>query len=143
MEIRKAGTEDLSSILKLLEENHLTLSGVAEHIHDFLVVIENHQVIGCAGLEIYRPVALLRSVAVRKDMRGRGLGRAMVNDMLAMARKHHVETLYLLTTTAAEFFSTIGFARIERDRTDPLIRQTEEFSSICPCSAVVMAKDIR
>jgi amino-acid N-acetyltransferase len=54
-----------------------------------------------------------------------------------------VETLYLLTTTAAAFFARHGYETVERDTVPARIRGTTEFDDLCPDSAVCMRKRLR
>jgi len=142
MKIEKAKLSDLAGILDLLRKNELPLEGVAENLKNFLVLKEREEMIGCAGLEIYGSAGLLRSVAVRGKNRGQGFGISLTQRMLEFARKKKIKKVYLLTTTAAAFFKKFGFESIEREKVDPAIRQTAEFTHLCPSSAVVMFKNI-
>lgn len=143
MEIRNARAEDGASILELLKKNQLPLQGVEKHLQDFIVISEDRHLIGCAGLEIYGMVALLRSVAIREDRRRQGLGKSIIKEIFNLARKREIKELFLLTTTAPDFFNKMGFKRIERAKADSSIQQTEEFSRLCPCSAIVMVKELQ
>jgi amino-acid N-acetyltransferase len=143
MEVRNARAEDLESILELLKKNQLLLQGVEKHLQDFIVISEDRHLIGCAGLEIYGMVALLRSVAIREDRRRQGLGKSIIEEIFNMARKREIKELFLLTTTAPDFFNKMGFKRIERAKAHPMIQQTEEFSRLCPCSAIVMVRELQ
>jgi N-acetylglutamate synthase-like GNAT family acetyltransferase len=58
----------------------------------------------------------------------------------AEARKLH--GLYLLTTTAERYFPSFGFHPIRREQVPAGIRETEEFRSACPASAVVMERNL-
>ncbi len=49
-----------------------------------------------------------------------------------------IENLYLLTTTAADYFERRGFTRIERSQVPERLRATAEFQGTCPASATVM-----
>jgi len=50
--------------------------------------------------------------------------------------------LYLLTTTAADFFPRCGFRRIARADVAPAVQQSVEFTTACPSSALVMARQL-
>ena len=52
----------------------------------------------------------------------------------------HLSCLYLLTTTAEEFFARCGYEPIDRSRVPEAIRATAEFQSLCPASSVCMRK---
>ncbi len=48
--------------------------------------------------------------------------------------------LWLLTTSAADFFADLGYAECERVNVPPPIRATLQFAALCPASATVMTK---
>lgn len=97
---------------------------------------------GVVGLELCGETALLRSLAVEPTIRGRGCGKALVARAEAYARQRGVRQLYLLTTTAAEFFSRLGYKAIARDQAPEAIRATSEFSTLCPVSSAFMMKEV-
>ena len=92
------------------------------------------------GLEIYGPDALLRSLVVDPSLRSAGLGSALVGHVEANSAKHDVGTLYLLTTTAEDFFARRGYHHIDRAVAPAAIRSTREFSGLCPASSAFMFK---
>lgn len=98
------------------------------------------ELLGVVGLELLGDTALLRSLAVAAEARGSGYGRALV----AAAERHAaglgVRSLYLLTTTAADFFARLGYRRVERESAPDGVRRTREFASLCPASAAFMLK---
>jgi amino-acid N-acetyltransferase len=53
-----------------------------------------------------------------------------------------METLYLLTTSAAPFFRRHGYATMERDALPAAIQQTKEASRLCPATATCMRKPL-
>ena len=83
-------------------------------------------------------MGLLRSVAVVPNYRGHYIGQTLVDGLLQAAEHNGLTALYLLTTTADEYFERIGFERIARDNVPDEVKQTGQFSTICPDSAVVM-----
>jgi amino-acid N-acetyltransferase len=97
---------------------------------------------GVGGLELFGPDALLRSLAVDETARGRGCGKALVAALEAHARARGAQRVYLLTTTAARFFSDLGYRAVARDAAPEHIRATPEFSALCPASAAFMVKDL-
>ena len=98
------------------------------------------RVLACAGLEVYADGALLRSVAVEEPQRGRGLGQVATRAAIAAAGALGLPALYLLATTADGFFPKSGCGRIERADVPYSVRQSVEFTSACPASAIVMRK---
>ena len=55
-----------------------------------------------------------------------------------MARRHAIQDVFLLTTTAEGFFPRFGFERIQRSDVPSSVQTSVEFRSACPASAVVM-----
>jgi amino-acid N-acetyltransferase len=98
--------------------------------------------VACVGLEIHGDTALLRSLAVAPAHRQHGVGSAAVVAAERLARRHEVKRIYLLTTTAASFFDARGYQRRERASAPPALQRTTEFSTLCPASAVCMAKNL-
>ena len=97
---------------------------------------------GYGGLVELGNRALLRSMVVAKDHRGRGVGAAILNGLLAEARELGLEEVWLLTTTADEFFSKRGFSRIPRGDAHAAIAGTAQFKQLCPGSAVLMRRSL-
>ena len=142
LRIERARDGDLDAVRRLLAAHHLPLDGLDDHVTTLLVARQDDIVVGAAALEVYRDGALLRSLAVAAELRGRGLGRDLTDAAIRMARELDVAALYLLTTTAERFFPKFGFQRIERGDVPPSVRESVEFRSACPASAVVMAKTL-
>lgn len=97
---------------------------------------------GVVGLEYLGDQALIRSLAVHPDARGRGLGAALLAHAEQRARAHGIATLYLLTDTAERFFAAHGYLRVARERAPKPIRLSRQFSALCPASAILMAKSL-
>jgi len=116
----------------------LTLS----HLAHFMAAWDGSQMAGVVGLELLGDVALLRSLAVPAEYRGRGIGSQLTRKAEAYARSHGVEVLYLLTTTAEGFFARRGYSVVGRDTAPPALQETTEFRSLCPDSAVCMVKHL-
>jgi amino-acid N-acetyltransferase len=138
--VRAAKPEDLSAVTELLQESGLPTSGVQEWLPQFLVAEHDGHVVAVAGLELYGSSALLRSVGVRPEWRGSGLGRNLVDRLLSTARERGTHDVYLLTTTAEDYFPRFGFACISRDQVPEQVQGSVEFTCACPASAVVMCK---
>jgi len=127
-----ASSEDLEAVVDLLRECGLPHEDIHKHLSGLIVAKHDGRLIGTIALEAYNDVGLLRSLAVVSDQRNRGLGRALYWRIVADAQLRGVTTLYLLTTTASEYFSKLGFRVLDRSEVPPEIAATEEFSSLCP-----------
>lgn len=134
-----ASPEDLPEVLALVRSFDLPTDGVSEAFPQaYAVARRGSDLVGVAGLELYDDVGLLRSVAVAAQERSRGLGRALVTDRLAVARKQRLKCVCLLTLTAADYFRGLGFRDIERARAPASVQQAPEFMTLCPASAVCL-----
>ncbi|HET9984487.1 MAG TPA: arsenic resistance N-acetyltransferase ArsN2 [Longimicrobiales bacterium] len=140
--LRPARPEDLPAVEALLEAALLPTAGVAEWLPRFVVAERAGRIVGVAGLEVYGADGLLRSVAVDGDWRGRGLGRALTDEVLAVATREGVRTVYLLTETAERYFPRHGFRRIARQEVSEAVQASVEFRELCPVSSTVMARSL-
>ena len=137
--IRPAIVDDLGRIDALLESLNLPTAGVSEHLGNFLVLVDKSAVVGCVGLEVYGSKGLLRSLAVKPELQGQGLGNLLYQAVTESARQRGIAEIYLLTETAEAFFVARGFQIIARDLVDEEVKASVEFSSACPQSAVCMS----
>jgi amino-acid N-acetyltransferase len=143
MSITAAQRADLPEIRALLMAS--TLPGedlTPAHLGSFWIERDGAGLVGSIGLEPRGRAALIRSLAVRADGRGQGLGTALLAHAEGRARALGVETLYLLTTTAERFLAAHGYAVTPRDAAPPEIQATSEFAGLCPSSSICMAKRV-
>jgi len=116
--VSKASRADLDELLALLAVVNLPTEGVVDYIDHFWVARDiDSRLVGCAGLEMYGRLGLLRSVAVSPDSQHAGLGSKLTSAILDEATEAGVEEVVLLTTTARDFFAR-RFGFIEADRAD-------------------------
>jgi N-acetylglutamate synthase-like GNAT family acetyltransferase len=135
--IRHAGPQDLPAVLALLAEAKLPTDGVPEHFRSFFVVDDGGRIVASAGLELHGNAALLRSLAVAADVRGTGLGAALLRRALDEAHGH-AAGVYALTTTAEAYLSRFGFERVPRSSLPAELLESRELQDACPGSATVM-----
>jgi amino-acid N-acetyltransferase len=140
--LRPAHDEDLGAVEQLLTASGLPADGVAGALCTFIVAESERRIVGVVGLEICCEHALLRSTAVAPEWRDRGLGRQLVERIIAEAESRNIRALYLLTTTAERYFPSFGFVKTTRDAVPEPVRQTAEFVSACPASATVMCLEL-
>lgn len=143
VELSRATRAELSDVLALVHECELLETGVAEAIESFVVARATGSLIGCAGLEVYGALGLLRSVAVRASARRTGLGSALVGRITNAARGQGLRELFLLTTTASQFFEQRGFQVVERSLVPTEIAESWEFRVGCPQTALPMRLSLR
>jgi amino-acid N-acetyltransferase len=139
--VRAATPEDLPAVERLVTASGLPLDGLRDAFPTFVVAQAGDDIVGVAGLEVCCDNALLRSVAVADAWRAHGVGRALVERVIADAEARGLNALYLLTTTADRYFPKFGFRTITRDDVPDDVRATKEFTSACPASAIVMCRE--
>lgn len=95
--------------------------------------------VGFGGLEIHGRDALLRSVVTLPPLRNRGFGSAIVAALENEAQLRKCRAIYVLTTSATEFLSGLGYASGIRDDAPEAIRASPQFT-LCPSNAALMVK---
>jgi BolA family transcriptional regulator, general stress-responsive regulator len=96
--------------------------------------------LACAAMERCGDAVLIRSVAVAADRRRKNYGSTVVLKLLAEARNGGVQAAYLLTTSAQDFFSGLGFKPIDRTRVPAPIQRTSQFRGETCASATPMVQ---
>jgi cysteine desulfurase family protein (TIGR01976 family) len=86
--------------------------------------------------------ALLRSLAVRPDLRGRGLGSSLAAAALEAACREGAEEVLLLTEGAAGFFAASGWQPVARAYVDERFPDSEQVRHVCPGTAAALRKDL-
>src|SRR3990172_7020262 len=91
----------------LLPRNNYDL---CRHIKEYVVAEAfDGSVVGCGSLKIYsRHLAEIAGLAVRADCQGAGVGRALLETLIAEARAHGLAEVLALTRRP-EFFQKAGF----------------------------------
>ena len=141
LEIRPASATDLAATIELLQIAGLP---VADMTADRLAFVaeENDLFNGVIGVETFGETALLRSLIVSVDARGKGVAAALVSTLEIGCLADGVRELWLLTIDADRYFETLGYVTRDRSDAPEAIRNTEEFSSLCPGDAVLMSKKL-
>jgi amino-acid N-acetyltransferase len=130
-----------SGAIRLLEDAGLPASDLTDqHMHEFFYAGSATAPDAMIGVEIYGSDALLRSLVVSPALRSRGLGRLLVAKVEQYARERGVSTIYLLTTTAEQFFRARGYSNASRSAAPSSIQSTTEFAGLCPASSAFLSK---
>ncbi|HXX30145.1 MAG TPA: arsenic resistance N-acetyltransferase ArsN2 [Myxococcaceae bacterium] len=137
VKLRRASANDAPAVEAVLRERKLPLVGVGEQMDRFWVAEEGGSVVGTAGLEVHGRYGLLRSLAVLPNAGGSGTGSRLTWQVLEEAVAQGLREVYLLTTTAVEFFPRFGFVRIRRKEVPADLLASSEFE-VCPSTAVTM-----
>ena len=138
--VRQARTADVPGIRGLIEANVESgrLLGKAtvtlyEDIQEFWIAERDTDGVlaGCGALHVlWEDLAEIRTIAVRADCQGHGIGRRIAQALLARARELGVERVFVLTF-AVDFFTALGFEEIfgtpvAPDVYDELLRSYDE-----------------
>jgi amino-acid N-acetyltransferase len=122
MIIRKAIMSDTKSIYQLISEYAKegkllarTYSSIYENLQSFVVAVLNYEVVGICSLTILdRNLAEVRSLAVDPAYVGKGIGKALVKQI--MKETENLEITKLISFTyQIEFFSKLGFERVDKN----------------------------
>jgi amino-acid N-acetyltransferase len=143
VDIRPARPADFAAAASLLQAAGLPVTDLsADRLDDFLVATSGKYVVGLIGLEARADIGLLRSLVAHPDARERGLGRRLVAEVEALARRRRIAELWLLTIDARRYFENRGYTVADRAVAPEAIRRTAEFTTLCPGDAVLMKKSL-
>jgi N-acetylglutamate synthase-like GNAT family acetyltransferase len=129
--VRRARPQDAAAISRLnnlfADEGQMLKRSpevISLAIDDYVVVQNGAgELLACGALKEYSPsVAEVAAIAVSKDAHGKGLGRAIVSAVEALARKRGIYDVFALTLQP-EFFARIGYLRVDRARYPEKIRR--------------------
>ena len=140
--LRSASEADAQVIRDLLERSGLPTSDLSTARPEFVVASTTERIVGIGALEHFGSAALLRSVAIEPQWRSSGIGRLIVAEIERRARAAGIAELILLTLTARDFFQGLGYGAKDRARVPPAVLESAEFRSLCPASAVCLAKSL-
>jgi amino-acid N-acetyltransferase len=119
--IRKAKITDVKEISRLIEEFankgemlHRPLTDLYENIRDFYVYEEGGIVLGTCALHIcWEDIGEIKSLAVKEDVVGKGIGRQLVNICIEEARSLVLPMIFALTYKPG-FFEKLDFKPVDK-----------------------------
>ena len=123
--LRKARIQDVKGIHRLLLESPAgeglvlprSFSQIYSQLRDYFVMAEREtgEIAACCALNItWDNLAEVRSLKVRADLRGQGLGRQLIEACLSEALTLGIYRVFVLTNTPA-FFARLGFGETTKD----------------------------
>jgi amino-acid N-acetyltransferase len=144
MDIGPAAAGDLPAIRDLLRACALSPDDVdGTGAQRFLVARDGGELVGCIGLEVHGEAGLLRSFAVVRSHRRRGVGAVLHERAVELARDLGIRDLFILTTTVRERALRDGFEDLAREQVPEAIREGSQFRGLCPASAACMRLRVR
>ncbi len=142
IDITQANSKSREEIISLLQSSSLPAEDLPHDMGQFFVATDNGYVIGAIGLETYERNGLLRSLVVKPGYRKMKIATALVRELEKRAKDLKLQDIYLLTETAQSYFSPKGYETIGRDEAPESLKQSTEFSHVCPSSAILMKKKL-
>jgi amino-acid N-acetyltransferase len=148
--LRRARERDLPALLRLINgyaQRNLLLArseaSLRERLGEFAVAEESGELLGCAALAPLGPgLAEVRSLAVREQHAGRGIGRALVLHLIEQAEERGYDALLALTRRVS-FFEALGFEATRRERfEDKLAADCRHCPLNSDCDEVAMLRPL-
>lgn len=127
METRTATNADRAAAAELLRAAGLPVPAEGDPPVELRILAGEGRIVACAGFERHGDVALLRSIVVASQARGRGHGTGIVRATLKRIDGLGVAETFLVTMDAAEFFGRLGFRAIERDTVPAAVHGSPEW----------------
>jgi len=119
--VRKANMQDIPALLELI--NGYAARGImlprtefelSENMRDFTVAWDGKRLAGCGALHFYSPtVGEVRSLATAETHKKHGVGRLIVESLVAEAKTYGLDAIFAFTYVK-DFFAKVGFYEIER-----------------------------
>ena len=128
--VRPARTADIKAIRsiidtyvlgrRLLSKETVTLY---ETVQEFTIAEYEGEIVGCGALHVlWEDLAEVRTVAVLESMRGKGVGNAIIKNIVERAYSLGVARIFCLTFET-DFFGRNGFEVIEGTPVEPEVFQ--------------------
>jgi amino-acid N-acetyltransferase len=128
--VRPARTADIKAIRsiidtyvfgrRLLSKETVTLY---ETVQEFTIAEYEGEIVGCGALHVlWEDLAEVRTVAVLESMRGKGVGNAIIENIVERAYSLGVARIFCLTFET-DFFGRNGFEVIEGTPVEPEVFQ--------------------
>ncbi len=121
--IRKTRFSDIEGIQRLI--NHYAREGALlprslnelyENMRDFFVWKEKGKLLGCCALHIsWENLAEIKSLAVDRKVRKRGIGSRLLQSALSEAKDLGIKRVFALTNRE-KFFKRNGFKKIKKEK---------------------------
>jgi len=122
MNIREAKVTDvlaihglISSYAELDRMLFRSMADIYENLQVFRVAEIDGDVVGCCALQVvWSDLAEVKSLAVKENFLGKGVGKALAESMLKQAEALGVEKVFTLTLEP-DFFEKSGFRKVDKD----------------------------
>lgn len=140
--VRLLGADQIKELAAHLSTAGLPTQDLLQPDRMFYCFHRGETKLGYGGIEGSGRARLLRSLVVVPTQRKSGVGTLLLRALERIAAADGALSLHLLTNTAPEFFEARGYERRERSQAPKVISNSEEFTALCPASAVYMVKEL-
>lgn len=122
MQIRPARMPDVPALAELIRYHaqrgqmlHRSLAYLYDRVRNFCVCQVGPEIVGCCAMEpVWADLGEVKSLAVRQDHQGLGIGKALLTKALEFASEVGIKRMFSLTREPG-FFEKHGFHRIDRN----------------------------
>ena len=127
--LRPAVTDDLPAIVALLAAAHLPPNELEDWIDHIVVAEGDGRIVGAGGIEVYPEdgAGLVRSMVVEEGLQRSGLGKRILDWVVAHARELGLLRLYLFTMNARDFYARYGFEDATLEDFPPAARNSAQY----------------
>lgn len=120
--IRTALPVDAESIYRLIKQYadegvilERSINDIKGNIDNFIVAVEDNRIIGSVTHYAYgSSLKEVRSLAVEKNFHGKGIGKALLSELIKQVRQKDNARIFTLTYRP-DFFEKNGFTRVPKD----------------------------
>ena len=155
--IRAATLKDAERIFALIARNSdmlvpRSLGNIVESVDRFVIAEAEGEMVGCAAYQIHPEIGdaeaatvEIVSVAVKSIFRKRGVGRGLVEAVVANVKRFHPKEVLVLTF-APEFFRKLGF--VETPKTEVMHKlytgciNCTKHANPFTCPEIAMKRDV-
>jgi len=121
--LREAKERDVPTVLSLINDYasknlllHRSEESLRARLADFVVAEDDGEIVGCGALSELGPgLGEIRSLAVREDQAGKGIGGHIVEHLKGEAAERGFSEVLALTRRV-RFFEELGFSVTRRER---------------------------
>lgn len=148
--VRKPKLTEVVEIKQLLDAAALAgnvlpreLPELYENVRDFYIYVDEAGAGGCVAMHIDMvDLAEVRSLVVRDDLRGSGVGSKLLSAVLGEARRMAIARVYALTRVP-RFFARNGFREVPKEELPyKVFKDCMRCSKFSTCDEIAMIMDL-
>ncbi|MDH5674682.1 MAG: GNAT family N-acetyltransferase [Myxococcales bacterium] len=126
-----------SDLARMLESVDLPEPDVDDGVQ-MLKAYVGGELVGCVGYALHGESAVMHSLVVIREAKGEGVGRALVQGVIARASEAGVRRVLLATTDTTRYFSYLGFSPLEREEVPAALLESSELAAYDDPESTIM-----